>query len=287
MNQRGWLIYSREDAETNKSYIDWFIDEARLQGISLELVLREELTVGIIQNKQTIFHKNLIVQLPDFAVIRTIEPLLNKLLESMGISVYNSSSISSFCNNKALTHFHINKLSIPMVDTIFVKRKNLLLTPPMDFPFVVKENDGRGGNQVYLINNQQEWKKYFADVSAQELIIQSTKNVQLGKDVRVFVVGNKIIGAVLRESKSDFRSNYKLGGSATWYSLNHCEKKLINRIIQEFDFGMVGVDFLIDNNGGMLFNEIEDVVGSRTLSAVSDKNILAEYVAYIKRSGNM
>ena len=31
---------------------------------------------------------------------------------------------------------------------------------------------------------------------------------------------------------------------------------------------MVGIDFIFDEQGQFLFNEIEDVVGSRTLSAV-------------------
>ena len=26
--QTGWLIYNREDAEKNKGYIDWMLDEA-------------------------------------------------------------------------------------------------------------------------------------------------------------------------------------------------------------------------------------------------------------------
>lgn len=202
----------------------------------------------------------------------------------MGVNVYNSSRISTICNDKALTHYHMNKLSIPMVNTIFIKQNNHVQTPPMMFPFVVKEVDGRGGKQVHLIHDEQEWDACMGHISAPELIIQSTENVQLGKDVRVFVVGNEIVGAVLRESKNDFRSNFKLGGSAKWYPLNHQEIALINKIIHHFDFGMVGIDFLLDSDGKLLLNEIEDVVGSRTLSTVADINILQKYVTHIKAS---
>ncbi|MGP4108416.1 ATP-grasp domain-containing protein [Virgibacillus sp. L01] len=288
MKLEGWLIYSEQDSEQNKAYINWFIDEAAIQGVTLKLVLREDLTIGIFQNKQTILYNNQqVVQLPDFIVVRTVEPLLNKLFESMGINVFNSSEISAICNNKALTHYYINKLSIPMVDTIFIEKKNCVQLPGTPLPFVVKGANGRGGRQVYLIENEQQWERCVADdIFASELIIQSTKNIQLGKDVRVFVVGNQIVGAVLRESKSDFRSNFKLGGLATWYPLNHHETTLLNKIINAFDFGMVGIDFLLDTNGKLQLNEIEDVVGSRTLSAVSDINILRKYVTHIiKRLG--
>lgn len=48
--------------------------------------------------------------------------------------------------------------------------------------------------------------------------------VQMGKDLRVFVVGKEIIGAVLRESTTDFRANFTLGGDARLYSLNDSEE---------------------------------------------------------------
>ena len=47
---------------------------------------------------------------------------------------------------------------------------------------------------------------------------------------------------------------------------------------------MVGIDFIFDEEGRFLFNEIEDVVGSRTLSALSEINIVWEYLNFIKNS---
>ena len=64
------------------------------------------------------------------------------------------------------------------------------------------------------------------------------------------------------------------------------ETALVQKIIDAFDFGMVGIDFIFDENGRFLFNEIEDVVGSRTLSAVSEINIVREYLNFIKESVN-
>ena len=60
------------------------------------------------------------------------------------------------------------------------------------------------------------------------------------------------------------------------------KQALIQKIIDAFDFGMVGIDFIFDEEGQFLFNEIEDVVGSRTLSAVSEINIVREYLEFIK-----
>ncbi|TMN21086.1 ATP-grasp domain-containing protein [Lentibacillus cibarius] len=284
---QGWLIYNDVDAKQNESFIKWFLEEARLQNITLLFIRREELTIGVFQNRRTVLLHQKPVALPDFAVVRTIDSMLSLQLESLGINVYNPSETAIICNNKALTHFHLSKLDVPTADTMFVpKGTPLPAEAPMPFPFVVKDTGGRGGKQVHLVISDTSWNNLRARFTDNhDLIIQSATNVQQGKDVRVFVIGERIIGAVLRENKHDFRANFKLGGSASWYSLTDQEQKIVHKITGYFQFGMAGIDFLLDNDGCLLFNEIEDVVGSRTLSAVSDINIVRQYIAYIK-SGN-
>ncbi|MBP2077438.1 ATP-grasp domain-containing protein [Oceanobacillus polygoni] len=277
----GWLIYQEKDAIQNSTYIEWFIEEARLQALSLQLVHREAMKMGVVQNKQQVLIDSEPVQLPDFAIVRTIEPLLNLHLETMGVTVFNSSSVATICNDKALTHHYIHQLGLPMVDTIYSKKELMQDIPPLDYPFIVKEVSGRGGRQVFYITNEQDWLTCRKTIQG-NIIMQSTA-VQLGKDLRVFVVGKEIIGSVLRKSSTDFRANFTLGGEAELYLLNGSEEKLIKKIIDHFDFGMVGIDFLIGHDGTLLFNEIEDVVGSRTLSACSDINILEAYIGHIKR----
>lgn len=282
MALRGWLIYQQKDAVENASFIDWFIKEADQQQIELKLVLREELTIGItnyepfiqLHGKKTVY--------PHFAIVRTIEPSLQVHLEQCGIQTFNHSTISKLCNNKSFTHLEMSTLNIPMVDTIFIRREILTIDPPTTFPFVVKESAGRSGKQVYFIQTNKDWQQSLPKLSSNDLLIQKT-NVQIGKDLRVFVVGNEIVGAVLRESQTDFRANFTLGGTATTYPLTTDERKLIQKIIDHFDFGMVGIDFLIGLDGELLFNEIEDVVGSRILSATSDVNITAKYIKYIRK----
>lgn len=281
IKKMGWLIYSKKDALENSSYIDWFIEEARLQNLNLILVLREDLTIGLINNELTVQLHQKQVNLPQFAVVRTVEPILSLHLELAGIKVFNSSKISYICNHKSLTHLEMNRLNIPMVDMNFMKKEHLSETAPMSFPFVIKEATGRSGKQVYMIQNEQDWEQYYQEPDETDLVIQSTQ-VQTGKDVRVFIVGKEIVGAVLRENKNDFRANFKLGGTATWYPLHSGQIKMINKIIHHFDFDMVGIDFLIGLNGEFLFNEIEDVVGSRILSKTSNINILEIYIAHIR-----
>ncbi|QTM99975.1 ATP-grasp domain-containing protein [Sediminibacillus dalangtanensis] len=284
MQVTGWLIYKREDAAVNKAYIDWFIRECEKQDIKLLLVFREELTIGVVAGKLTVKTADNI-KLPDFCVVRTIEPLLNKQFEMLGIPVFNSSEVSYLCNNKAVTHQRLTALGVPMVDTIFLQKNLLSEYLPVPVPFVVKEATGKGGQQVYKVHNLDDWLSVRQKIESADVIIQECA-VQPGKDLRVFVVGKEIVGAILRSNENDFRANYKLGGTAEWYELSQEEIRLIRMIVDHFPFSLVGIDFLFSNAGTLLFNEIEDVVGSRTLSKVSEINLLEKYVKLIRHQIN-
>ncbi|SFD58307.1 gamma-F420-2:alpha-L-glutamate ligase [Lentibacillus persicus] len=285
---RGWLIYNQSDSKQNEAYINWFIEEAEQQHILLQLVLREDLTIGVFHNAKTIMLHGEPASLPDFAVVRTIEPLLSQKLEILGVAVYNPFETALICNNKARTHMHLSNSGIPMANTVFVSSRTTLPEQvPFQFPFIIKATGGRGGSQVKRITTTEEWQALHRQQLNGEIIIQSAANIQPGKDVRVFVIGSEIIAAVMRNNKHDFRANYKLGGKASWYELNANETALVQSVIDRFEIGMAGIDFLIDNDGQFIFNEIEDVVGSRTLSAVSNINLLQKYVAYIKGQMNI
>lgn len=280
---KGWLIYNRQAAKENASYIAWFKKEANLQQINLQVIYRESLTIGIEKGNHILFVNGRKAKIPDFAIVRIIEPTLQFYLEACNVATFNSSHVSHICNHKALTHLEVNKLNIPMVPTYFFSVDNLPEVLPLHYPFIMKEATGRSGKQVYFINNEQEWNRALTSITTKDFLIQSA-DVMLGKDLRVFVIGKEIISAVLRINQDDFRANYSLGGKALLYHLSETEIKMIQKIVNHFDFGFVGIDFLIGKNNELLFNEIEDVVGSRILSEVSEINLLEKYITQIKKT---
>lgn len=283
MGNKGWLIYNETDARRNKEYINWFISECDKQKLELHLILREELMIGIYENKLLVqLTSRFNESLPDFAVVRVIDPLLNLQLEKAGILVFNNAVTARIANDKALAHMHAAEIGIRMLDTIFIKRGNFPENSPFNFPVVLKQADGRSGQQISMVYNQKQWLEARYFFLHHDSIIQSTF-VMPGKDLRVFIIGKDIIAAVLRENDHDFRANISLGGSARLYQLNAEEKSIIDKFTSVFDFGLVGIDFLFDQNGSLLFNEIEDAVGSRSLSKVSSVNLLERYTTFIKQ----
>ncbi|GAE94439.1 ribosomal protein S6 glutaminyl transferase [Gracilibacillus boraciitolerans JCM 21714] len=275
---KAWIVYQQEDAIRNRAYIEWFIKEAKMLQIELKLVLADQLQYGVKSN-QLFLEWEQEDFLPDFIIMRAIDDLLSNQFEALDIPVYNTASVASITNDKAKTHQLLAQHDIPMVDTYFYNRSTLNKRSFRTFPIVIKEVAGRGGKQVFKINSNQELKEILEKLKGDRFIVQAL--AKPGKDLRVFVIGKKIIAAILRESSDDFRANYSLGGTARSYQLQQREKEIVEKIVEIFPFGMVGIDLIFDEEDRPLFNEIEDVVGSRTLSVQTNINIVRLYLQFI------
>jgi len=289
----GWLIYRERDVEKNKRYIEFYKEEGKLQDIEIKLILIEKLEFGIRNNTWYMTYEKKDIQHPDFAICRTIYPLLNKQLEYMGIPVFNNSKVSEICNDKAKTYQYVAKLGIDMVDSAFVKSelvKNAI--NQIQQPSVIKAVAGHGGSQVFLLDPssknadstivEMEKEKILIGLSSEDTVLQPLTGTR-HQDLRVYVIGKKIIAAILRTAKEGFKSNFSLGGEVREYHLSKVESTIVEKIIDLFDFGLVGIDFIIGDRGELIFNEIEDVVGARMLYQCTDINLVRLYLEFIKK----
>ena len=85
---------------------------------------------------------------------------------------------------------------------------------------------------------------------------------------------------MLRINKGGFISNFCLGNDAIVYELNNNEIEIVNKILTISNFDYVGIDFLFDG-GEIVFNEIEDSVGSRMLYSKTNLNVARDYTKYV------
>ena len=281
---KGWLIYNRGDYQKNKTYADRLIRFGEANGLEIKLYLKEELVLGISKSQLVVYREGKIEEQPEFVINRTRDAKLAHHFELQGIIVFNSSQVTEIANDKGKTHQFVNALGVPSVETIFYHKAYMKLEDcPILYPFILKSVDGHGGNEVFYVKNLEEANKILEALPGEEMLIQQVCT-QVGIDVRVFIIGNQIIGAIKRHSEKDFRSNYSLGGQTSVYLLNEKEKKRIHQILDSLKCDFVGVDFMIDADGEFIFNEIEDVVGSRSLYANTDIDSAKLYIRHIKQS---
>lgn len=278
-----WLIYNKKDYIKNEYFATQLITYARNNGIHLELVLRHQISLGIKKNVLFIHYKDSNI-VPEFVINRSRDSFLAKQFELMGIRVYNTCYVTDLCNHKAKTHQFVSKLAIPAVDTLFYSKKHLDLGyKEFTYPLILKSASGHGGNEVFKCESQDQFKQYLCNIQEEDFLVQRICGSP-GIDIRVFVLGDQIIGAIKRESNIDFRSNYSLGGQASIYKLNEENRDYVEKIIKNLSSDFIGIDFILDGEGRFLFNEIEDVVGSRTLYYYAQVDVAQLYITYIKKT---
>ena len=197
-----------------------------------------------------------------YVINRTNDWRVAERFEKRGSRVFNPSAFSRLANDKQACYDFMEQHAIPIMPTRY-------RTPP----FVKKPRDGHGGQGVVWCDNAAAYDG--------AMVCQQPAS-DLGKDLRVWVLGGEIVTAVLRVSETDFRSNFCLGGKAVPYCLSEAETQLVNRITALVDGDYYGIDFVF-HRGQIVFNELEDTVGARMVYATSDRDILKQYCDYIKK----
>lgn len=265
----------------NQSYAKMLQRYGEEQGVAIEIVLYEDLQLGVYEEGLWIRYKGQAVEHLDFAINRSRESMLSKQLELMGIRVFNTYEVTHLANHKGRSHQFISHLGIPSLKTSFFYPQFMTIEHvPFGYPFVIKSPDGHGGTEVFLVYTREELRELLESHPKEEWIMQELCD-HVGEDVRVFVIGGQIIGAIRRFSDVDFRANYCLGGNIEWYALKEKEEALVYRILEHLSCDYVGIDFIVNAKGEWVFNELEDAVGSRSLYTLKKVDTAAVYIKHI------
>lgn len=288
----GYIVYERKDAIYNRSYIEEYIQTGETMGIDLTLLYYEDCSFGVKDGKPFIHYGGKPIKPVDFVIYRCRKYLLSKQFEQMGIRVFNSSKVNRIANDKAKTYQLVSQCNIPIIDTTFVENSQIEdFLEHTEESVVVKAVHGHGGTQVCLYDpndidtkdKKSKIKEILECMGHEHVVIQPYIKGRK-QDLRVYILGNKVLASVLRTAKEGFKANYSLGGSVSLYELSKVEEETVVKILEKLSLDYAGIDFLIGEKGELIFNEIEDVVGARMLYQCSDINIVKEYLNYILQS---
>ena len=293
MNRFGWMLVKDrfwESYETNR-----LIEEFQKQDIDVRLV--DPTTVDIFvnrDNKKSILVNGEPSDLPQFVFPRTgsgttyyIKAVIRHF-ERMGVPVINSSDAIDNVKDKLYTHQILaqSNLDIP---------KTMLLRYPIDidfvdknigFPVIVKKISGSYGRGVFLCENKKQLSQLItmAELTKKsyDIIIQEFVKDTWGKDLRVFVVNNKVVGCMMRQSTDDdFRANLSRGGEGFPYEVNEQIEWLSSESSKALNLDIAGVDLLFQN-GGYKICEVNSNPGFEGMEMFTKKNIAKEIVSFIK-----
>ena len=85
---------------------------------------------------------------------------------------------------------------------------------------------------------------------SQSLILQQYIGTRPGKDLRVWVIGGQVVGAMLRSSTDgSFKANISRGGDGQAFPLNPELERLARDSAAALNLDIAGVDLLFDGDG--------------------------------------
>lgn len=257
-----------------------FLDAAKELGIALVSRTNTQLFMGISEK-------------PDFVLFWDKDVLLARQLEMKGIPVYNSAHCIAVCDDKRKMHLVLKEHAVPSPETVLAPMTytgvgftdySFLdeLEKAFSYPFIVKEACGSFGAQVYLVNAREEVETLLSQRPGTDFLFQRFIENSRGRDIRIQVVGDKVIGAMYRYSSEDFRANITAGGAMRPYEPNDEEISLAIHASTAVEADFSGVDILFGEHGPLVC-EVNSNAHFKNLMDCSGIHPAREILAYIKR----
>ena len=179
-----------------------------------------------------------------------------------------------------------NDIGIPK--TVFAKQprdvQNLIKTvggPPL----IVKLLEGTQGLGVVLAETKTAAKSVieaFYGLNANILVQEFIKEAG-GSDIRVIVVGGKVIAAYKRQGQEgEFRSNLHRGGEGVKVTLTSKEKKTAIAATKALGLNIAGVDMLRSERGPLVL-EVNSSPGFEGVERVTGVDVADQIITFVEK----
>jgi gamma-F420-2:alpha-L-glutamate ligase len=136
----------------------------------------------------------------------------------------------------------------------FLSPRQELVEKVVGFPCVLKVVTGSHGAGVYLCENAKQFEDLSELISSLDfknsMIVQEYVQYSEGRDLRVIVIGGRVVGAMLRQSTDgSFKANISRGGEGTAFDVDDQMELLAIQTAKVLDLDIAGVDLLFHSDG--------------------------------------
>lgn len=151
-------------------------------------------------------------------------------------------------------------------------------------PVIVKLVESTHGEGVVIAETKKAARSViqaFYSINA-PILIQEFIEEAGGADIRAFVVGGRVVGAMQRQSlDEDFRSNIHQGGAGEKVMLDQDAKKLAVKAAKKLGLELAGVD-LVRSNRGPLVIEVNSSPGLEGIEKATGKDIASKVIKFVE-----
>ena len=207
--------------------------------------------------------------------------------EQMDVFTANSSAGISNSRDKLRCLQILSRHQIGIPQTTFVREKKDVL-PAIErvggTPIIIKLLEGTQGVGVILAESVKTAEAIIETLQStrQNVLVQKFVEESKGRDIRAFVVGDRVVAAMRRVAQGDeFRSNVHRGGSTERVILDerYCETAV--RSAQIMGLRVAGVDLLEGNDGPQVMevNSSPGLEGIETCTQLDIAGAIVDYIA--------
>lgn len=240
-------------------------------------IKNKKVKIDVILNRPSFLHEHL-----DFRAG------LIKQFELAGIKVINNYTATMRAKNKLRTMQMLTKNNIPIPKTYILNSSRHIEEISEDigsFPIIIKSLSGSHGSGVSIVESKRGLKSLLdlltSTSNSEPIMIQEYIRESSGKDIRVFIVGKRIVGAMERiaTKKGEFRSNFHLGGRVRVAEMSRKEKDVAFAAIRACGLDIAGVDILRTKTGPKVL-EVNANPGLEGITQATGRDIAGEIIKY-------
>jgi len=153
-------------------------------------------------------------------------------------------------------------------------------------PVIIKIQEGTQGLGVILAETKKSAKSiidtfYKMDTS---ILLQQYIEESNGEDIRIFVVGNKVVASMKRSSEvGEFRSNVHRGGATEAIEITQREKYIALNATKYLGLGVSGVDLMRSKNGPVLL-EVNASPGLQGIEKATGINVAKHIIQFVEKN---
>jgi RimK family alpha-L-glutamate ligase len=142
-------------------------------------------------------------------------------------------------------------------------------------------SEGRG--MVRVSDPELAWRTFRAVERAQSVLYLQQFIQHPGWDLRIFVIGGRVLTAMRRYARQGWRTNVAQGGRGEVVRIAPEEERLALAAARACGVPLAGVDLLPGPQGELYVLEVNAVPGWRALAPVTGVDIATEIVHYLAR----
>ncbi len=233
----------------------------------------------------------------DFAVYFDKDKYLSEILEKNGLRLFNTHKAVRVCDDKAQTYIALSGQGVRFPKTIFgalcySPEKEVdtssaeRIAKTLGYPVIVKECYGSMGKGVYKADDLQELLAVMETVKLKPHLFQEYLPLRKGVDVRVIVIGGKVVASMERSNDNDFRSNVAQGGTGRVIELPSAFKTTAEKCAKVLGLDYCGVDLLYGENGQPVVCEVNSNAFFNGIEKTTGVNVAKAYAEHIVKTIN-